>query len=62
MLTTVSFFRWPQFVSAIGLLLVFILLSPASVAGQPDWAAVEQEAGPAAEPLYPDRHHESAGQ
>ena len=42
---TVSFFRWPQLVSAIGLLLVFILLSPASVAGQPDWAAVEQEAG-----------------
>ena len=45
MLTAVSFFRWPRPVSAIGPLLVCILLSPASVAGQPDWAAVEREAG-----------------
>ena len=43
--STVLFFRWPRPVKAIGLLLIAMLLSPSSAAGQPDWGAVEREAG-----------------
>ena len=51
MLTAVSFFRWPRPVSAIGLLLISILLSPASAADTPLFRAISAVA---------KRHHPQA--